>query len=88
MNTYDCTRILTEVMSINRQLLLMQIEKIEDEIIPLADFLQKFSDSKSIKDENDSLKSIISEAGQKMARLNSLKRELFKTEVIAAAEIS
>lgn len=88
MNTYDCTRILTEVMSINRQLLLMQIEKIEDEIIPLADFLQKFSDSKSIKDENDSLKSIISEAGQKMARLNSLKHELFKTEVIAAAEIS
>ncbi len=85
MNTYDCTRILTEVMNLNRQLLLLQIEKIEDEIIPLADIIKQFSDSPSMKAEN--IKSIISEAGRKIARLNSLKHELFKTEAIAATEI-
>lgn len=88
MKASECTRIFSEVLNLNRQLLLWQIRKIEDEIIPLADVLQSFSGSETMNTDKENLTKIITSASRKIAILNSLKHELCRTEAITYAETS
>jgi hypothetical protein len=73
--------LITEVAELNRQLLLLQISQIEDEIIPCKELLQTL-------DPEDSpietvFVSFFHELQQKISRLRHLKAELNRTEKLA-----
>jgi len=87
MKTSECTKIFSEVLSLNRQLLLLQIQKIEDEIIPVAEILRQLSDTKTISSDKRRLSSIISNTSRKIAILNSLKHELCRTEMLTSSSV-
>lgn len=79
--------LVAEVASLNRQLLLLQIEKLEDEILPCENQLQQALSHRlnhTIGNSGNNLTTIFNSLATKVAMLRSLRTELNQTEKLVS----